>query len=197
MALTSRKRRPLNRTITHLRDTKLFIIATEGEKTEKQYFEMFRNPRAQVKVIPTQEGKSAPEYVLERLKEFHREYQLTKTDELWLMIDVDRWQEVKLSQIAAIAIQKGYYLAVSNPCFELWLCLHLSEANQLGLTCRDLEAFLRNHSGSYNKANLRPEVYLLGVNDALRRAKELHSNDQERWPTQTGSHVYKIVEKLL
>lgn len=43
MALTTRRKRPLDRRTRpepH-RDARLFVIATEGEKTEKQYFSMF------------------------------------------------------------------------------------------------------------------------------------------------------------
>ncbi len=39
MGFTSRRKRPLDRHIPHLRDTRLIIIVTEGQKTEKQYFE--------------------------------------------------------------------------------------------------------------------------------------------------------------
>ena len=63
MALTSRKRRPLNRTITHLRDTKLFIIATEGEKTKKQYFEMLVVRGKNKNISRTHTTKSAIQFV--------------------------------------------------------------------------------------------------------------------------------------
>ena len=68
-ALTSRRKRPLDRDVPHLRDTRLIIIASEGEKTEKQYFEsgLFGNRRVQVKVLETQDGRSAPNWVLARL----------------------------------------------------------------------------------------------------------------------------------
>lgn len=60
MGITSRRKRPLDRKIPHLRDTNLIIIAVEGEKTEKQYFEsnFFQRKRVQVKVLETKEGLS-------------------------------------------------------------------------------------------------------------------------------------------
>ena len=48
MGMTSRRKRPLDHAIPHQRDTRLIIIATEGEKTERQYFSMFRNVRVRV-----------------------------------------------------------------------------------------------------------------------------------------------------
>jgi hypothetical protein len=197
MALTSRKKRPLDRNIEHLRDTRLIIIATEGEKTEKQYFGMFHNIKVQVQVIPTEEGLSAPEYVLERLNQFSDQYQLGDEDELWLMIDVDRWGESKLSHISAATAQKGYKLAVSNPCFELWLYLHFFEPSRGSFTCDEVINLLRQHIGSYNKINLNIEVYRPYVTDAVTRAERLHVNASERWPSSVGSHVYKVVKKIV
>lgn len=197
MSLTSRKKRPLNRNVSHLRDTKLFIIATEGEKTEKQYFEIFQNPKVQVRIIPTEAGLSAPEYVYDRLEQFHEQYQLGDDDELWLMIDVDRWGDEKLSQIAANTTKKGFRLAISNPCFEVWLYLHFSDCEEDELSCNDFKFKLRQQNGSYNPSNLDLEVYRPFVADAVSRARVLREYPNERWPASIGSHVYKVVEVLL
>ncbi len=136
MGLTGRKPRPLNRKISHLRDTKLIIIAAEGRKTEKQYFGIFKNHRVQVVVIPSDDNRSAPEYILARLNGYTEEYQIGENDELWLMVDTDRWGAKKLSEICQEAVKKNYLLAISNPCFEVWLYLHLREIDHTISTCR-------------------------------------------------------------
>lgn len=66
MGLTSRKKRPLKREISHLRDASLIIIASEGEVTEKVYFEsyLFESMRVQVRVLETRMGISSPTAVL-------------------------------------------------------------------------------------------------------------------------------------
>lgn len=199
VSLTSRKKRPLDRSEGLLRDAKLFVIATEGKETEKQYFALFQNLKVKLNIIPTEDSKSSPEYVLERLDAFWEDYQLDDGDELWLMVDVDRWGDKKLSQIAQACIQKGYGLAISNPCFELWLYLHIVEvANSESFAgCNAVEALLRKELGSYNKAKLVLSCFEKGVVQAIARARELHSNAAERFPSKTGSHVYKVVEKLL
>ena len=90
-SLTHRKKRPIDRNSKCLRDTQLLIIATEGRSTEKQYFTRFQNTRVQIKILSTgKDNKSAPEYVLQKLKDFRQQYQLESNDELWLMIDVER-----------------------------------------------------------------------------------------------------------
>jgi len=73
MSLTSRRKRPLDHTVAHLRDTRLIVIATEGEKTEKQYFSMFQSLRVQVRVLHTEEGFSAPKHVFDRLSDYRRQ----------------------------------------------------------------------------------------------------------------------------
>lgn len=80
--MTSRRKRPLKRTIPHLRDTKLIIIATEGEKTEKQYFEddVFTNQRVHVRVLGTKDGFSAPKHVLQRLRKYKKQYDIQAGD---------------------------------------------------------------------------------------------------------------------
>ena len=93
MGLTGRKARPLNRKISHVKDTRLIIIATEGTETEKQYFEIFKKRRVQVVIIPTPDNRSAPDHVLSRLDRYAEDYDIGGEDELWLMVDTDRWGE--------------------------------------------------------------------------------------------------------
>jgi len=62
--LTKRKR--LMDRAVNVRDAALCVIATEGEVTEKQYFEMFLNPRVKVHVLPSEDGRSGAKYVLNR-----------------------------------------------------------------------------------------------------------------------------------
>jgi hypothetical protein len=191
-----KRTRLLNRKVD-FRDAKLFIIATEGEKTEKQYFNIFENPKIRVVVIPSEGGRSAPKHALERLDDIKNLYDFGEGDELWLMIDTDRWGAAALSTVCQGAIQKSFQLAVSNPCFELWLYLHFNDVAGSTHKCRELEKLLRQHLGSYNKSNLDPEAFKLTIQDAVKRAKSLHTNKHERWSSSTGTHVYKVVEKLM
>jgi hypothetical protein len=107
---------------------KVYVIATEGEKTEKIYFELFRAPDHQknitVTILPTHKGDSSPRSVFNRLCQYARKENLKKNDELWLVIDVPEWPTEHLQEIAQKCQNSGYYLAASYPSFELWLLLH-------------------------------------------------------------------------
>ncbi len=179
------------------RDAKLFVIATEGSKTECQYFKMFQDSRIHIEILATGKANdSAPQHVIERLNEFSRKYDLGKEDTLWLVSDVDEWGEKNLSLVCRQARQKNYQLAISNPCFEAWLCLHFGDLEPTDLTCQDLKKRLRVILGQYNSSNLQTEAFRSQVNAAIQRAKELHPDPNQNWTPTPGSHVYRVVEKI-
>jgi hypothetical protein len=198
MALTSRSKRPIDRRSKpelH-RDARLFIIATEGRKTEKQYFDMLGNKKCQVHIITNEDNKSAPVYILNQLKEFKKEHQLKEDDELWLMVDVDRWGDKHLAAVAAEAGHNKFNMAVSNPCFEVWLYLHHDNLDQQPVVATEMKQRLRDLLGGYNSSNLDTAKFEEGIDNAIARAKALDINKDERWPSRTGTHVYKVVEKV-
>ena len=195
MALTSRKKRPLDRSVPHLRDTRLIIIAAEGRETEKQYFAEFSDKRVHVKVLSTgEDNHSAPQHVIERLTSFREEFQIGEGDELWLMVDVDRWQ---LAEIAREAIQREYQLAISNPCFEVWLLCHFQDPPSDVSGCQPIEDALRIAlGGSYNKANLILSQFVDVLDLAIQRAESLDTSPNDRWPQKVGTHVYRVVRSI-
>lgn len=201
MDITSRRKRPLDRTVPHLRDTRLVIIFSEGEKTEKQYFEsdLFRSHRVQVKVIETDNGLSAPKHVFDRMKTYLSNVDLEPNDEYWLVTDVDRWPEEQLSEVFSHAIRgkNRAQLAISNPSFELWLYLHLGDWTGGSVNSAQIETALRVSLDGYNKSHLQIDTFRPGVRSAVERAKILASGAEQRWPANPGTHVYRVVESAL
>ncbi len=210
------KKRPPRRK-SHNRDATLLIIATEGTETEKIYFEdltspdWFGNSRVQVEVLSSTETDKAPKRVLAEIDKFKRKYKLDKDDELWIVIDVDRWGDANLSSVAKLCQQKGYSLAISNPCFELWLLLHLRSLDDYS---EDMKAkFLENQKvtknrsrldqelldvlGSYNKAKLDTSRFLPFVEIAIERAASLETSRDDRWPQNLGTRVYLLTSKIV
>jgi hypothetical protein len=116
---------------------------------------------------------------------------------LWLVSDVDRWGDKKLSDVCSQARQRGYNLAISNPCFEVWLTIHFEDINTQDRTCDNFKARLRKILGSYNGSNLDISAYKPNTKDAVNRAKNLHPSSQHNWPPTLGTHVYRLVEILL
>jgi hypothetical protein len=197
------------------RDTRLIIIATEGKYTEKQYFEAlalaenYRNSRIRVEIFSSEDNNSAPNHLIERLDKFKKEYELDKHDEFWVVVDVDNWRET-LSEVAATCLQKDYLLAVSNPCFELWLLLHIAtwsdySEEQIKIffdNIRDglrkpLERELVKNVGEHSKSNLNVTLYIPHVERAIEQAKALDINPADRWTQAIGTRVYQVVESII
>jgi RloB-like protein len=178
------------------RDARLFIIATEGAVTEKKYFQMFGSSRIKIEVLETgSDNKSAPKYVIYRLNSFKEQFDLHEDDMLWLVVDVDRWnKDGELSQICREAKQKNYHLAISNPCFEVWLCLHFGDLDPEDRTCKQFKSSLGRILGSCDSSISPYEPHLAA---AVERAKILHPDLQQNWPPTIGTHVHRLVEILL
>jgi hypothetical protein len=143
---------------TGFRDGRMIIIATEGSVTEVAYFTQLNDAailssnKFQIKVIPPVENKSSPNHVFKSLINFKKEYQIKADDELWMVIDRDRWTLQMLSEIRRQCKQKRIGFCISNPCFELWLILHYQELTTVKSEIRSM--LLKNqkqHGQSYTK----------------------------------------------
>ena len=211
-----RKFRPRTRSSGSRGLSRLIIIATEGTRTEKKYFEdmafqYYHNPRVHVEVLERLTSASSPKHVLDMLNDFKRRYSLKKDDELWMVIDLDRWHNRELGSIAAQCKQKGYRLAVSNPCFELWLLLHIKslddytdvelqelvENKRVSEKRTRLERELLDKLGSYNKSNPDTSKFLPFVDIAIERARALDPHPEHRWPNSLGTRVYLLAETII
>jgi len=200
MSLTQRKARPLVRDAASLRDDRLFIVACDDTYAPKQYFEFFRIPRVQVHIVPTEYGKSSAEHVLARLENIDHE----EDDELWLLLDVDHYAEGNHLKTFLTALtkarQRGVNVALSKPCFELWLLLHHEDEPAVVnlASCADVEATLRAKLGQYNKTKLKEEHFPLGsVSEACRRAIKLdESVTGGEIPNGNTSRVYLLWQSI-
>jgi len=196
---------------------RFIVIATEGTKTEKQYFEAMAladaftpTSKVHIEVLEKLSTDSSPTHIIEMLDAFKRKYVLRKYDELWMVIDLDQWQDRELGTVAAQCVQKNYQLAVSNPCFELWLLLHFKSlddytdaelvemAKNKHVTAKRtwLDKELVNVLGSYNKAAIKPTRFFPFANVAIARAKDLDTSPEHRWPNTLGTRVYLLVESI-
>jgi hypothetical protein len=205
MSRKKQKKPPeLRKRIVRKKPSYLIIIATEGEETEPQYFRLFQEPcenKIRIEILPTVEGLSSPAHVLRRMnkqvKVLKSELQFGEKDQFWLVFDFDTWCQRMFDEVRRTASQKKYMLAVSNPCFELWLYLHYGpvEASS-SYTKPQLENMLKDTQGSYNPSNLKLEHYLGRIDIAIENAKKLHMDKNEPWPYSTGTHVYLLLKEI-
>jgi hypothetical protein len=121
--------------IEPFKTAKKIYIFCEGKK-ELDYFKFFQGFTSNLDIIaiPNEDGKSDPI----KLKEL-AESSIDKNtvmlsqeflDEIWFVIDTDRWNEGnKILDLRHFVEKqrkyyKGWYIAQSNPAFEIWLYYH-------------------------------------------------------------------------
>lgn len=204
MSLLNRQPRPIpsrDKDPDSLRDDRLFIIACDDTFAPKQYFGFFRLPRVQIHVIPTVDGTSVAQSVLERLLTYEHD----EDDERWMLLDTDHvTQGTHLRgflQALRDAEDQGVKVALSKPCFELWLLLH--HVNEVEVTelvnAADIEAALRNALGEYNKIKLKEEHYPKGLlAQAVERAERLDiTAEGGAIPNTNTTRVYQIWQAIV
>ena len=89
-----------------------------------------------------------------------------------------------ISAIAAECQSKGYFLAVSNPCFEIWLLLHFEDVpNQADARKQELagnaDGLLKSEVARHCSAN-RPYIdhFLPHIEPAIARAEALDTEPE-------------------
>ncbi|MGH1338804.1 MAG: RloB family protein [Aureispira sp.] len=191
---------------------KLYILAYEGNETEPQYYqalkEQLRSSNTVIKILSLKRARldtlSAPKHVFNQLKTYKKNYRTTAQDEFWMIIDRDRW---KLDEwLEKCRLEKNFFVALTNPCFEFWLLLHLFEVTdfqeeqllinkKLNKKKRFIDQYLNKHlAGGYQKNDIQPERFLPHLSKAIEQAKRFANNDLL---TELGSDNYKLLEKLL
>jgi len=120
------------------KNAKKIYIFCEGERKEIDYFKFFQGFASNIDIIPipNDNGKSDPTKLKAQaeLSIENNSISLSQEllDEVWFVIDTDRWNEGnKIDELKAFVEEKkesynGWYVAQSNPSFEIWLYYHFS-----------------------------------------------------------------------
>jgi hypothetical protein len=196
--------RPLNRDSDSLRDDRLFIVASDDSYAPKQYFDFFRLPRVQVHVVetPLDENRCHAIDVLNRLEGLEHEDE----DERWMLLDTDHYsngRHVKeFRRIIKEAGEKGISVALSKPCFELWLLLlHHTDKDIITEldSAKSVENALRQMLGEYNKTSLKREHFPIeSVAKAYQQARDLDKAALGGEIPQTNtSRVFRLWEAII
>ncbi len=200
-----RKKRGYKRLVEKKRDYRLFAIACEGSVRERDYFECFEvlSSRISVDLIADvdEDGNvvvshnSSPDHVLQRAQVYANNTDLIDGDQMWIVVDVDRWPEEQLSILAQECYSRGWNLAISNPCFEVWLCYHMEEDIPDGGEIKD-SGYFKNHLSLLTIEGYSPEVYSPLAFNAIEVAKAKDTNPGMRIPLYKVTHVYRLMEQM-
>jgi hypothetical protein len=178
------------------------LIVCEGTKTEPGYFDDLRRVYRRVVELELSPG-GVPKTLVERAVEMKSEAEhMAKAakdenlsyDEVWCVFDVD--DHPKVDDAKQQARGNGIKLAVSNPCFELWVLLHFQEQTA-HISRAKLRAVCRKHLPDYEKdlpiARLTPQYEY-----AASRARKLDDWQQQqgRKEANPSTGVYRLTEAI-
>jgi RloB-like protein len=177
--------RSLKRMVAIRRPRKTIVVFCEGEKTEPQYLQALKQERSVRDVaaidlrVEIGHGGDVPRTLVslavsarDRAAEERDE-----VDEFWCVFDVEQPKNHPgLGEARRRAEANGIKLAISNPCFELWLILHFQSHG--GWLDNDGARRLRRRLDGSADKSLEAVKYMPLVADAARRAVELEKRHQ-------------------
>lgn len=121
------------------RESKSYFIFCEGHKREHKYFLYFKEIDSKINVVvvnpqphddnsPTGLYEKAVRCLVKSEKNPKPQFELLDIDEVWFIIDTDTW-EGKIDELRKLSsIHTNWFIAQSNPCFEVWLYYHFNNS---------------------------------------------------------------------
>lgn len=105
------------------------LVVCEGEKTEPTYLRELKVELrlASLDIVGSKSCGSAPICLVDEARERNGGKvgrRNTEYDEVWIVCDVDDHES--LARAVDKAQANGFEVALSNPCFEIWLLLHFA-----------------------------------------------------------------------
>ncbi|MCO8276824.1 RloB family protein [Actinoplanes sp. TRM 88003] len=195
-----RSGKPLKRRAGSRRELKTIVVFCEGKNTEPDYVGgLKRLPQVQdstalnIEIHPEQGTPlTLVEMAVGRITE-------PEVDECWCLFDVE-WPQnhPNLNAAVALADANGVQLAISNPCFELWLILHYQDHTRFENTSA-VEKASRQLDRRKGKT-IDASVYMPLRQAAGRRAAALdrrHAKDGNVFPNNNpSSGMHRFLEAV-
>lgn len=183
-----------------------FLIVCEGEKTEPNYFESFKQdlPRHVVQLDVYGEGANTLSLIARaqdiRDRRVFGDYPF---DQVWVVFDRDSFDPADFDNAISKAASDGMHCAWSNEAFELWYILHF-EFRNTGMCRADYQGRLGALLGETYRKNA-PDMYkklsMLGIQtQAVAWAKALRDEFLAAGIPPSRSNpsttVFELVEQL-
>ena len=171
------------------RDAKIIYIFCEGDVREFDYFNFFadKSSRLKINVYPPFEGQSAPDKLLENADLILKQDINSKTDEIWFVIDTDRWE---IRDFIKKCKQKKHEVVVSNPSFEVWLYFHVDDKLPKKRNFNLKEYLNKRIKGGFD-SNIHPLLIETAIDNPRRNFK-----GNQQFPEINSTSVFYLGEKI-
>jgi len=192
------------------REAKSIYIFCEGIKREYQYFKFFKEMDSRInveiyKLHPHEDNSPsglldiAKKCIIKNKDNPNPKYSLLKNDEVWIVSDTDKDKEdSRESQLKKIrefcSKESAWFIAQSNPCFEVWLFYHLSSKKPSLKNSEDCSEWkeLVNTSISGGFDSRKHTIY---IEKAILNA-ENNFNSDNNIPTAGCTEVFKLSKNI-
>ncbi len=160
----------------------IVLIVIEGE-TERRYFDALRQRDSNVEIIMVKPGPTDPIKLMDaciyHVKE--KEMDLSQGDVAICVFDIDENPSERIMGAIDMAADAGIIMAISNPCFELWLALHFQEVHHK-ITRREAFDLVNNHIANYSKTGDYREILIPRRQLAMARSEKLQKENTLQGP---------------
>ena len=199
------KAKKQKRTVNSRTIRRRYLIACEGKATEPNYFnELKRRLPKDIIILPKGDGRNtlglvawaeSEQTILKRTGE--------SPDEVWIVMDKDSFPDHKFDNAIQRAQSKGFNLAWSNECFELWILLHFEDVTHT-IARKDIYKKLSHYFGfNYEKDGKNKCLYSLIIekggdeDKAITRAEKLWQNKVLPFSkSNPATGVYRLISEL-
>jgi RloB-like protein len=162
------------------------LVVTNGERTERDYLDALKEERWVIVTLRVKFERGTSEDVVVRAVRVRAS---DEYDNVWAVCDVD---EEDVSAAIQQAKDGEVDLALSMPCFEVWLILHHSSRCPGFNNATQADVYLRKFVPAWDKTNLRFSDFRDGVANAVERAKQLGEPPQAN----PSTAVWRLVESI-
>ena len=183
-----------------------YLIVTDAEKTEKNYFEGIKNiiPDSlkndlQIKIYSNKPLAKIIDFAAEQRNKDER------FRDIWLVFDRD---EVKnFDKLIEVAKKNKMNVAWSNPCFEIWLMSYFKNLENIPNSKKCCETFEKIFKENTSKKYKKSEEKIYNIlcekgneNRAIERSREKYHQVRREYSKPSKmigcTPVYKLVEEL-
>ena len=187
------------------RDAKVFYIFCEGRCREADYFKYFEAIDSRIKleiIAPDEVENNSPEGLYVKACKFivrtnenpSPKYDLADVDEVWFVIDTDNWKD-KIDNLRSDCRKyRRWFVAQSNPCFEVWLYYHIYETAPI-FPDMNISAKWKPYVNEVIQGGFDSRVHPVFVENAIRHARKNYG-EKEGQISVASTEVYKLAESF-
>ncbi|MFN3487480.1 MAG: RloB family protein [Emticicia sp.] len=189
------------------REAKSLYIFCEGKEREYEYFKYFEGIDSRInveihKLSPNDDNspKGLFELAENSFSGDKPKFTLQENDEIWIVLDTDpdksNSREEQINQIKAdCKVKDNWFVAESNPCFEVWLFFHKNEKLkkfELDEICKSWKQKVNESYGGGFDSRKHP-IY---IEEAIKNAEENFKQNENGRPSKGSSDVYLLAKSM-